>query len=228
MRIPVRVFGDRDYMDDEYDRFGRPIGRGPQWPDLAGGREARFERERREAILRERERMARQEEEDRRAEISEPEPVEETGPEIEPADRDDGGGWKDRYVRLLADYENMKRRTDDERGRLAGVGKEAVLDDVFPLIDHMERAIEAVRDAGGNSGVLEGIELVCRELIKVLEKHGVERVPTVGERFDPKLHEAVAVVENGDADEGAVVEEVKPGFIRNGRLLRPALVVVAK
>jgi len=69
---------------------------------------------------------------------------------------------------------------------------------------------------------------VYKELLSVLEKHGVERLQTKGERFDPALHEAVAVVPARGAPEGTIIEELKPGFIRNERLLRPATVVVAK
>lgn len=137
-------------------------------------------------------------------------------------------GWKDRCVRLLADFENYKRHAEAERERLCGIGKEAVLDDLFPMVEHMERAIEAAHEAGPNNGILEGIEMVYKELLSVLLKHGVERLQTKGERFDPALHEAVAVVPGQGVPEGTIIKELKPGFIRNERLLRPATVVVAQ
>ncbi len=152
--------------------------------------------------------------------------ADEPGPDAE--ERAEPNEWKDRYARLLADFENHKKHAERERARLAGLGKESVLDDVFPLVEYMEMAIKATKDAGEQSGVLEGIELVYKQLLALLEKHGVERVPALGENFDPTLHEAVAVVPAHDAPEGTVVEELRPGFVRNEKLLRPASVIVAK
>lgn len=136
--------------------------------------------------------------------------------------------WKERYTRLRADFENYKRHAETQREELAGIGKEKVLEDVFPVVEHMERAIKATRDAGDQSGILEGIEMVYQEMLRVLEKNGVERIDTVGEPFDPEVHEAVAVTTHADCPEDTVVEEVRAGFMKNGKLLRPASVVVAQ
>jgi len=140
----------------------------------------------------------------------------------------DDEDWKGKYVRLMADFENYRRNQQIERERLTGLGKESVLEDIFPLLEHMERAIKAAKEVGeGDSGILQGIEMVMKELVTVLAKHGVERVPAVGEEFDPAVHEAVSTMSYPGAEEGTVVEEIRPGFIRNGKLLRPATVVVA-
>jgi molecular chaperone GrpE len=136
--------------------------------------------------------------------------------------------WKERYVRLRADFENYKRHTEAQREKLAGIGREEILEDVFPLVEHMERAIREAKNAGDRAGILEGIEMVHRELLRVLGKHGIERIGTVGEPFDPKIHEAVAAAPHPDYPEDTVVEEVRAGFVKDGRLLRPASVVVAK
>jgi len=160
------------------------------------------------------------------------ESTEETkSPETErPAEKEaDAESWRDKYTRLLADFDNYKRNAEKERGRLAGTGKEAVLEDVFPIVEHMERAIDSARDGSGDeSGILKGLEMVYRELLSVLEKHGVERIRSTGEQFDPQLHEAVSVASSEEQPEGTVLEEVRPGFTRGGRLLRPAQVVVAQ
>jgi molecular chaperone GrpE len=92
----------------------------------------------------------------------------------------------------------------------------------------MERAIHAARRAGDSTGILEGIELVYQELLKVLEKNGVERINTVGEPFDPEIHEAVAVSPHPDYSPDTVVEEVRAGFVKGGKLLRAASVIVAQ
>ncbi len=136
--------------------------------------------------------------------------------------------WKERYIRLRADFDNYKRHAEAQREKLGGIGKEAILEDIFPLVEHMERAIRAARDAGGRTGMLEGIEMVYNELLRVLGKHGVERIETVGEPFDPEIHEAVAVSPNPDYSSDTVVEEVRAGFVKGGKLLRPASVVVAQ
>ena len=136
--------------------------------------------------------------------------------------------WKERYTRLRADFENYKRHAEAQREELAGIGKEKVLEDVFPVLEHMERAIKATKDAGDQSGILEGIEMVYQEMLRVLEKNGVERIDTVGKPFDPEVHEAVAVTAHADCPEDTVVEEVRAGFMKNGKLLRPASVVVAQ
>ena len=136
--------------------------------------------------------------------------------------------WKDRYVRLRADFENYKRHAEAKRDQLVGIGKEEILEDVFPLVEHLERAIQATKDSGDRTGILEGIEMVYREMLRVLGKHGVERIGTVGQPFDPELHEAVAVTDHPDYPEDTIVEELRAGFKRNGKLLRPASVVVVK
>ncbi len=147
----------------------------------------------------------------------------------EPAPPEEGEpDWKDRYVRLLADFENYKRHAEARETRLVQTGKEAVLEDLLPFVEHMERALEAARGAEDRSGIVEGIELVYRELLRLLEKHGVERIGTVGHPFDPEVHEAVAVRPHPDYPEDTVIEEIRAGFRRDGKLLRPASVVVSR
>jgi molecular chaperone GrpE len=135
--------------------------------------------------------------------------------------------WRNMYVRLLADFENFKRHSRAERERLAQVGKEAVLGDLFPLMEHLERALEVAEEAG-DEGMLSGLKMVHQELISALQKHGVERVETVGRPFDPRRHEALGVVTRAGVEADTVVEEVSPGFMREGKLLRPAGVLVAR
>ena len=105
---------------------------------------------------------------------------------------------------------------------------EAVLEDLFSLLEHMERAIKAADEAGDQTGIRQGLKMVYKGLLRVLEKHGAERILTEGQAFDPKLHEAVAVISRPNTPESTIVEEVRPGFMRNGKLLRPASVVVAQ
>lgn len=143
----------------------------------------------------------------------------------EHSDRGEAEDWKAMYVRLLADFDNFRKHARAERERLAEVGKEAVISDIIPVIEHLERAQQA---SAGDAAIFEGLRVVLAEFFAVLKRHGVERVPTVGEAFDPSRHEAVAVVPAAGVEENTVVEEVRPGFMREGRLLRAASVVVAQ
>lgn len=141
---------------------------------------------------------------------------------------DENVDWRDRYQRLRADFDNYRKNADKERQKLVGFGKEALLEDIFPVVEHMERALEAARDMQAPAGMLEGIELVYGELTRAMERHGVERVKTVGEPFDPQIHEAVSVTNEDRYAEDTVVDEVRPGFLKDGKLLRPAAVIVSK
>jgi molecular chaperone GrpE len=135
--------------------------------------------------------------------------------------------WRGRYLRLQADFENFRRHAEAERSRLTGLGKEAALADIFPLVDHLDRGLAWAREHGADPAVVEGLLLVQKELHKVLEKNGITRLTTIGEAFNPELHEAVSVIARAGAEAGEVVEELQAGFMRDGRVLRPARVVVA-
>src|SRR5512145_497578 len=134
---------------------------------------------------------------------------------------------QDRLLRALAETENVRRRierTADERVKYANEG---LLRDVIPVLDNLERALGAARAAGGAAGVVEGVELIQRELLRVLERHGVTRYSAVGQPFDPTRHEAIARMVSTEAAPGSVVAETAPGYLLNGRVLRAALVAVA-
>jgi|WetSurMetagenome_2_1015567.scaffolds.fasta_scaffold417849_2 molecular chaperone GrpE len=136
--------------------------------------------------------------------------------------------WKNRFVRLSADFDNFRRHANIERERLAGLGKEAVLEDVVPLVGDLERAKQAVETAPDKAAILAGLDLIYKQLLAALEKHGIERIPAQGQPFDPNIHEAVGVYACNDVEDNTVIEEVKPGFRRHGKVIRPAAVVVAQ
>ena len=107
-------------------------------------------------------------------------------------------------------------------------GKEEVLSDLFGILELLERAIESARRQDIDSSVLEGLELVRKQAEKILQKHQIERIPTLGEKFNPEVHEAIGVQPAQDCEPGTILFEYEPGFIRQGKLLKPAKVVVAK
>jgi molecular chaperone GrpE len=134
---------------------------------------------------------------------------------------------QDRLLRALAETENVRRRlerTADDRVKYAN---EALLRDLLPILDNFDRALAAARAAGGAANVVEGVELIQRELLRMLERAGLSRYSAVGQRFDPARHEAIARVVSREAAADTVVSETGPGYLLHGRVLRPALVAVA-
>ena len=134
---------------------------------------------------------------------------------------------QDRLLRALADAENFKRRTQRERDESVRYANESLLRDLIPVLDNFDRALGAARAAGGAESLVGGVELIQRELLKVLERAGVTRYSALGQTFDPTRHEAIARVVSVDAKPGTVVAETMPGYLLNNRVLRAALVSVA-
>jgi molecular chaperone GrpE len=142
------------------------------------------------------------------------------------AERDE---LKDRLLRLMAETENYKKRTEREKSEQLKRANEGLLRDLLPVLDNLERALEhAIEDAGPGEAMAKGLELTYQELWKVLERHGVERVEALGQPFDPEVHEAMMQQEDPDHEPGTVIGEMQRGYLLAGRLLRPAMVVVSK
>ncbi len=133
----------------------------------------------------------------------------------------------DRYLRALAEMENTKRRVQREREEYIRYANESMIRELLPVLDNFDRAIEAARARGEAASMVEGIELIQRELLKVLERFGVERYSALGATFDPTRHEAVSRVASLEHPENTVVGETLRGYTLNGRVLRPALVAVS-
>ena len=137
---------------------------------------------------------------------------------------------KDRHLRLAADFENARRRSLREREEALLFGHQNVVKELLPSVDNLERAIDHARQGGegGQEGLLEGVELVLREIVAVLARHGVVPIEAHGQPFDPALHEAMAQLPDGTVPANTVVQVFQPGYYLRGRLLRPARVVVSK
>jgi molecular chaperone GrpE len=135
---------------------------------------------------------------------------------------------RDRYLRAVAEFDNAKKRAAREREDYTRYATESLVRELLPVLDNFERALLAARGEPGAAAVVSGIELIQRELLRVLEKVGVTPFASVGQSFDPERHEAVARVPAGPgAAEGTVVDETARGYALNGRVLRPAMVTVA-
>lgn len=136
--------------------------------------------------------------------------------------------YDDLLLRERAELDNFKRRMQRDKIEAVRFAAEPLLRDVLPVVDNLERAVAHARDAEEGSALVEGVEMVLRALSDVLEKHGVTRVAACGTPFDPGVHQAVAHVEDGAAEPNTVLDEHQSGYRFHDRLLRPAMVSVAK
>ena len=134
----------------------------------------------------------------------------------------------ERALRERADAENVKKRAAREQADAVRYGTERLVRDLLPIVDNLERAVQAAQGGGNGAPLVEGVTLVLKGLLDVLARHGVSRVEAEGTRFDPTHHEAVAHVESEQHEPNAVMQEHQPGYRLHDRLLRPALVTVAK
>ena len=133
---------------------------------------------------------------------------------------------QDRWLRERADLENVKRRAAREKADLAKFASEGVFRDLLPVVDNLERAVAHAEEQ--HDPLVSGVKLVLKSLQDVLDRHGVTRVKARGALFNPAEHEAVGHVESAVHEPNAVVDEHQAGYRLHDRLLRPAMVTVAK
>ncbi len=134
---------------------------------------------------------------------------------------------RDRYLRAAAEFDNARERSARERDDYTRYANESLLRELLPVLDNFERALQSSRNEPAAAAVTAGVELIQRELLRVLEKFGVTPFTSVGQPFDPEKHEAIARVPARGHAEGSVVDETARGYLLNGRVLRPAMVTVA-
>jgi molecular chaperone GrpE len=137
---------------------------------------------------------------------------------------------KDQLLRLHADFENLRRRTLREKEEAWRYGHENLVKDLLPTVDNLERAIDHARqnDGGDVEGLLQGVELVLRELQGVLGRHGVEEIEAEGKSFDPSVHEAMAQAPDDSVPANTVVQVFQRGYRLRDHLIRPARVIVSR
>jgi molecular chaperone GrpE len=133
----------------------------------------------------------------------------------------------EKYIRAVAEMQNVLRRQERERAELGKYAVESLARDLLPTLDDLERAIEHSTATPQGGSLLAGVEMVRKGLLAVLEKHGVARISALGQPFDPSRHEAVGMMEAEDAPANSVVAEHRAGYMIGDRLLRPAMVMVA-
>ncbi len=137
-------------------------------------------------------------------------------------------GNYDRFLRQVAELENFKKRMTREKGETIRYANENIIRDLLPVLDNLERAVDHAKGGGNGKPLLEGVEMVLKGFLDVLNKHGVTQISAKGELFDPERHEAIAQVESEEHKPNTVMEEHHKGYYLLDRLLRPSLVSVAK
>ena len=135
---------------------------------------------------------------------------------------------KDAALRAQADAMNVQRRAEQEIEKARKFALERFCGDLLSVVDNLERALESSGDEQGSAALAEGVELTRKGFMDVLAKYGVEAVDPTGEPFDPETAQAMSMVEQPDAEPNSVVAVMQKGYVLNGRLLRPAMVMVAK
>ena len=141
---------------------------------------------------------------------------------------------KDRYLRLAAEMDNLRRRTEREVKDAKTYSVASFARDMLSVSDNLRRALEAIpaeARAGGDAGfvsLVEGVEMTERAMLGALERHGVKKIAPTGQKFDPNFHQAMFEVPNADIPANTVIQVVQDGYVIGDRVLRPAMVGVSK
>jgi molecular chaperone GrpE len=134
----------------------------------------------------------------------------------------------DLYMRTYAEMENIKKRGIKEREELAKYANESIIKEILPVIDNLDKAISHAQNDENSSALVEGLELTRDGLVKALEKAGLKEVEALGKPFDPNFHESVSQQIDDTVAPGHVIMELQKGYLLNGRLLRPSMVVISQ
>jgi len=134
----------------------------------------------------------------------------------------------DLYMRTYAEMENIKKRGIKEREELAKYANESIIKEILPVIDNLDKAISHAQNDENSSTLVEGLELTRDGLMKALEKAGVKEVEALGKPFDPNFHESVSQQIDDTVAPGHVIMEMQKGYLLNGRLMRPSMVVISQ
>ena len=135
---------------------------------------------------------------------------------------------KDQILRSMAEVENVKRRAARDVENAHKFAVEKLLNDLFPVMDSLEKAVETAEQTAGADAIAEGVSLSLKLFVDTLAKSGVEQIDPLGEPFDPNVHEALTMVPNPDAEPNSVMDVMQKGYLLNGRLVRAAKVIVVQ
>ncbi len=138
--------------------------------------------------------------------------------------------YRTMLAKLQIDFNSYRKRVERDRELDRAMAAERIIRELLPILDNLEYAINAsLNSSNDGGGIADGVRMILRQLLSVLSKEGLEVVPTVGNHFDPSIHEAVEVVSvENEEDDGKVVLEIRKGYTLGGRVIRPALVKVGR
>ncbi|MBH1988783.1 MAG: nucleotide exchange factor GrpE [Myxococcaceae bacterium] len=135
---------------------------------------------------------------------------------------------QERYLRLYAEFDNFKKRSEKDRQISVRFASESLLKDLLPVLDHLEQAVSAATGASSVDAISEGVRMVLKQFEDTLGRYGITSFSAIGSVFDPMKHEAMAEQADSSVPAGQVLAEYQKGYLLNERLVRPARVVVAK
>ena len=155
-------------------------------------------------------------------------PVEEEAETVDEVEklREQLDAEQNKYLRLLADYDNFKRRTQKDKELANKFRSQSLLADILPVLDNFERAMSVPTKSEESASLLKGIEMVQKSLLEAVNREGLEEIKAIGEQFDPNFHQAVMQEKDDSAEPGEVLQELQKGYILKDRVLRPAMVKV--
>ena len=143
--------------------------------------------------------------------------------------KEEAAGFKERYARLYAEFDNARKRMERERMEFVRYASQNILEEFTAVLDDLERSIEAANARHEDyAAFLKGIEMVMAHIYEMLKKHDVKPMESVGKKFDPNYHEALMQVESDQFEDGVITEELQKGYLLGDRVLRTAKVKVAK
>jgi molecular chaperone GrpE len=135
---------------------------------------------------------------------------------------------QDKVLRLQAEFDNFRKRSIKERQEFIKYANEGLIIELVGMLDNFERSIKAADQKQDFKLLHQGVDMISKQLHKLLEEKGLRKINSIGEKFDPNKHEAIEAVVTQETEEGYIIEEFQPGYILNERVIRPAMVKVAK
>jgi len=131
------------------------------------------------------------------------------------------------YLRIMADFDNFRKRQREETARLTSCAREELILKLLPMVDNFDRTLQAAEAEHSYESLVEGVTLTLKHIREMLEKEGLEPIEAVGQQFDPEFHDALMRVETDDYPDNTIIDEIEKGYTLNGKVLRPARVRVA-
>ena len=141
--------------------------------------------------------------------------------------KDRGEDWQTKYLRLMADFQNYKKRIESERSQIYARANEQIIVDLLNVIDNFDRAL-GTANKDDNKEFVEGVQMIYKQLLTVLQNEGVEEIEALGETFDPNVHNAVMTAPSDEYEEGKVSAVLQKGYTLKGKVIRPSMVQVAQ